>query len=144
MTATQKFMEHYRSAFARADADALVECFDYPVQVVSVAGDRASVSVAGRDDWPQVIAGLLGAYERLGVVEVLPQALEVDEPMVAVAVVRVHWALQREDGDAVYDFTAVYTLARLDNGLRIVAIAHDELPKLQAALHAPQPASSHD
>ncbi len=107
-------------------------------------GTGRSVSVAGRDDWPQVIAGLLGAYERLGVVEVVPQALEVDEPMVAVAVVRVHWALQREDGDAVYDFTAVYTLARLDNGLRIVAIAHDELPKLQAALQALRPASSHD
>ncbi len=123
VTATQKFMEHYRSAFARADTDALVECFDYPVQVVSVAGDRASVSLAGRDDWPQVIAGLLGAYERLGVVELVLQTLEVDEPIAAVTVVRVHWALQRKDGDAVYDFTAVYTLARLDYGLRIVVKA---------------------
>ncbi len=110
------------------------------MQIVSIAEDRASASVSGKDDWPQVITGLLGAYERLGVVEVVPLELEVDEPMVAIAVVRVHWALQREDGDAVYDFTAVYTLARLDNGLRIVAIAHDELPKLQAALRALRPA----
>lgn len=129
-------MEHYRSAFACADADALVEGFDYPVQVVSVAGTgrlspwqdgmigRRSLRVcsAPTNDWAWC--------------EVVPQALEVDEPMVAVAVVRVHWALHREDGNAVYDFTAVYTLVRLDNGLRIVAIAHDELPKLQAALHA--------
>lgn len=143
MTA-QKFMEHYRSAFAGADADVLVECFNYPVQVVSAAGGHVSVSVAGRDEWQQVIAGLLGAYERLGVVEVVLRALEVDEPMVAVIVVRVHWALQRKDGDAVYDFTAVYTLVHINNGLRIVAIAHDELPKLQAALHALRPASLHD
>ncbi len=54
------------------------------------------------------------------------------------------WALQREDGEAVYDFTAVYTLARLDNGLRIVAAAHDELPKLQVALHGLRRAPLHD
>ncbi len=29
---------------------------------------------------PRVIAGLLGAYERLGVVEVVPQALEMVAP----------------------------------------------------------------
>ena len=55
----------------------------------------------------------------------------------AVAVVRVHWALEREDGGPVYEFTALYTLARRDDRLSIIAIAHDELPKLQAALRAP-------
>ena len=130
-------MERYRSAFAHADADALVDCFDFPVQVVSVEGDRASVSVSGRHDWPGVLDRLLGAYGRLRVADVIPLALEVSEPMDAIAIVRVHWALQREGGGTVYDFTAVYTLARRNDRLAIVAIAHDELPKLQGALRAP-------
>jgi hypothetical protein len=37
-------------------------------------------------------------------------------------------------GDPVYDFTAVYTLADLEDGTRIVAIAHDESPRLMAAV----------
>ena len=53
-----------------------------------------------------------------------------------VVVVRVHWALRRDDGSDVYDFTSVYTLAHSDGSLRIAAVAHDELPKLTAALNS--------
>ena len=49
---------------------------------------------------------------------------------------RVHWALQRANGDPIYDFTAVYSLARTEGRYRIVAIAHDELLKLRAAMGA--------
>jgi hypothetical protein len=45
--------------------------------------------------------------------------------MPALAVAR----LRRADGGLVYDFTAVYALARAGGRLRIVAIAHDETPK---------------
>ena len=61
-------------------------------------------------------------------------ALTIDEPMKPVAIVRANWALRRQDGDSVYNFTAVYTMTRIEGQLRIVAIAHDELPALQAAM----------
>ncbi len=57
--------------------------------------------------------------------------------MHAVTVMRVQWALQRGDREPIYDFTAVYTLVRATGRLRIVALAHDELPKMQAALQGP-------
>jgi len=50
--------------------------------------------------------------------------------------VQVHWELQREDDRPIYDFTAVYTLTRTEGRLQIVSIAHDELPKLRAAMNA--------
>lgn len=65
---------------------------------------------------------MLGAYKRLGVTDCVPLAVEITEPMDAVALMRVHWALQRTDREPVYNFTAVYTLA------------YDELPKMQATL----------
>ena len=112
-----------------ADAGALVDCFGFPSQVVSVADDEAPVTVARGAEWPGVREGLLGAYGRLGVADCAPLALEVAEPPAAV---RVHRALRREGGGTVYDFTAVYTLARADGRLRIVAVAHDELAKMPA------------
>ena len=77
---------------------------------------------------------LLGAYQRLGVTDVVPLAVEITEPMDAVAVILVHWALERTNREPVYDFTAVYTIALSAGRLRIVALAHDELPKVRAAL----------
>jgi hypothetical protein len=107
------------------------------MQVLSVTDGDASSSVAHAEGWPGVLEGLLGAYKRLGVADCVPLAVEITELMDAVAVARVHWALQREDREPVYDFTAVYTLARIQGRFRIVAIAHDELEKMQAAGRRP-------
>jgi len=134
MSAPQEFMEQYRTAFVHADLSALIDCFVFPLQVVTVSHGEASSSVAYGEEWPGVLERLLGAYKRLGVADCIPLAVEVTEPMGAVAVMCVHWALQREDGEPVYDFTAVYTLVLASGRLRIVALAHDELPKMQAAL----------
>ena len=127
-------MEQYRSAFTGGDVDALLDCFGFPLQVVTITKDQVSVSSAGTEDWPHVLKELLNTYQRLSVAEPVPLSLEVTEPIAGVAFVGVHWALQRANGDRVYDFKAVYTLTRTDNRYRIVAIAHDELPKLRTAI----------
>jgi hypothetical protein len=138
VNAPRELMEQYRSAFASADVDALLDRFNSPLQIVAITTDQASVSIARTEDWPHVLGELLSGYARLRVAEPVPLSLEVAEPIEGVAFVRVHWALQRSNGDPIYEFTAVYTLARTDSRYRIVAIAHDELPKLRAAMSAIQ------
>src|SRR5215204_2807130 len=130
----QELMEKYRSAFTRGDVTALTDCFSFPLLVLIATGAEASVAVADAETWPGVLQRLLDTYQRLSVVEAVPLAVSIDEPMMPVAIVRAHWALQRQNGDSVYDFTAVYTLTRIDGQLRIVAVAHNELPALQAAM----------
>lgn len=137
MSAPPEFLKLYRAAFTQADLSALVDCFVFPLQVVSVADGEASSSVAYVEEWPGVLERLLGAYKRLGVTDCVPLAVEITDPMDAVAVMRVHWALQRAGREPVYDFIAVYTLAFAAGRLRIVALAHDELPKMRAALQEP-------
>lgn len=137
MSAPQELMEQYRAAFVRADVRALVDCFTLPLQVLTITDGAASSSVAYDEEWPGVLDRLLGAYKRLGVTDCIPLGVEITEPMDGMAVVRVHWTLQRADREQVYDFTAVYTLALITGRLRIVALAHDELPKMRAALRAP-------
>jgi hypothetical protein len=135
MGTSQELIEQYRDAFTSGDLERLLGFFRFPLQVVSVA-DGASVSVAQADEWARVIARLLHTYEQLGVLSAAPLALDVSQPMDAVAVVHVHWDLRGEGERPIYDFTAVYTLVAAAGGLRIVAIAHDELPKLNAAMKA--------
>ena len=143
MGAPQEFVERYRTAFTQADLSALVDCFAFPLHVVSVMDGEALSSVAYVEDWLAVLERLLSAYKRLGVTDCVPRAVEISEPMDAVAVVGVHWALQRADLEPVYDFRAVYTLALSAGRLQIVALAHDELPKMQAALQGLRPDLSH-
>ena len=50
------------------------------------------------------------------------------------AIIRVHWQLERADGTSVYDFTAVYTLAQVAGSLKIIAIAHDELSRMPSLI----------
>lgn len=84
--------------------------------MVTVTDGEASPPVADGEEWPGVIDSLLGAYKRLGVTDCVPLATEIIEPIDAVAVVRVNWALLQEDSEPVYDFTAVYTLAQVPAG----------------------------
>jgi hypothetical protein len=128
-----QLIEDYRSAFLRADLTALANCFGFPLQVASVDGDQVSVSVAGSEDWSEVLSGLLEFYRRLGVADAAMLAVEISQPLDAVAFASVHWDLQRVDGTSVYDFTGVYTLARADGIRKIIAIVHDELSRIRAA-----------
>jgi hypothetical protein len=128
-----QLIEDYQSAFLRADLDALVNCFSFPLQVVSVTGDQVSVTIADSQEWSEVLKGLLEVYRRLRVADAAMLAVEISQPLHAVAIVRVHWDLQRTDGTSVYDFTAVYTLMRVGDSRKIIAIAHDELSRIRAA-----------
>lgn len=140
MSEVGELMREYRRAFTSADTTALLDCFAFPLQVVSVAGDEPQIMVADGDDWRQVLDRLLASYQRLEVVDAVPLALEVREPMAGLALATVHWALRREGGVPLYTFWAHYTLSPRDGRLRIVALAHDELPKLRDALSASPPA----
>jgi len=134
VSALHAFFAVYRATFAHLDRDALMELFAFPVQVVSATDDAAAISVSQRDEWAAVVDGLLGAYRSLGVVDAKPLGLEVMDVAPQVSSARVHWRLRRQDGSTVYDFTAIYTVIKTGGSCRIAAIAHDELPKLRAAM----------
>lgn len=123
----------------RLDRDALSELFTLPVQVVSAIDHGVTVSVSNREEWFAVLDGLLAAYRSLGVADA--EVLE-SEPMPVtpeLASARVFWRLRRDDGSCVYHFTAIYTIAEINGTFRVAGIAHDELPKLQAAMaHNPR------
>ena len=133
MVPASQLIEDYRTAFLRADVAELGNCFAYPLQVASVDEGRVSVRIAESQDWPEVLSGLLELYRQLGVADAAMLEVEILQALDSVAIVRVHWDLQRVDGSSVYDFTAVYTLVRVDGSRKIIAIAHDELPKIRAA-----------
>ena len=132
--AVTAFIDGYRRTFETFDVDAICGGFAFPVQVVGDAGEVAVVVVPSLDEWVPQIERIVGAYRLLGVVSSTVESLEVTEVTPRVAHATVRWGLRDAARGAVYAFTASYTIAATADGPRIVAIAHDETPKLAAAV----------
>lgn len=130
----EDFLARYAAAFASGEPATVATFFADPVHVVGETGGDPDVTCVERDDWLRILDRLVGAYRRLGVVRAELRSLEVSRLGDGVQVPAVAWALAREDGSPIYDFEATYTLVASLDGPRITAIAHNETPKLMAAL----------
>lgn len=128
------FLDSYRGAFERFHAPAIADHFAYPCHVTSDTGEIVLTPVTTQDDWTGQIEQLLSTYRRTGVsaARILERRVTELSPRLLQAVV--HWALYDSAGGLLYRFEAAYTLAHVGGALRITALAHNELPKLQARL----------
>jgi hypothetical protein len=129
-----EFFAGYAADFATYDAATVAEHFAYPVQSVGDTDADPNVTTAGREEWLLVLDRLLGAYRELGVTGARLHSIQVTRLGRGLHVVCVGWTLLRTDKSTVYNFEASYTLVASHGRLRISAIAHNEIPRLRAAL----------
>ena len=112
----QEFLDAYRAAF---------EAFDV-------------TAVPTLDAWTPQIERIIDAYRALGVATAVMGPLQVLGVTPRLAQAAVRWRLRDADGGTIYEFDASYSLADLGDGFRITAIAHNESPRLRAALGSRQ------
>jgi hypothetical protein len=128
------FLDAYRTAFEAFDVLAIADLFSYPCQATSDDGEIAVTTVSSREAWLPQIERLVAAYRAIGVRSGHVLELQVIELTPRLAQATVHWGLVDQDGEPIYEFNASYTLADLGDGMRITAIAHNETPRLRAAI----------
>jgi hypothetical protein len=135
--AATAFIDSYRRTFEAFDVDAICGAFGFPVQVIGdagPAGDVGVVAVPAVEAWRPQVERIVGAYRVLGVASATVESLAITEVTPRIAHATVRWGLHGADGGTIYAFTASYTLTETADGPRIVGIAHDETPKLAAAV----------
>ncbi len=123
------FFTSYCAAFIRQDAPAIVKHFAEQVHVTSDTGRDVDVHVAGATEWRQTIDRILEMYRALGVGSVEATGLATDALSSRLVQARLRWALHDRAGKPLYEFDAMYTLARHTEIFRITAIAHNEIPQ---------------
>jgi hypothetical protein len=128
------FFESYRVAFAHGDVGAILDHFAFPCHITSEAREVALTSIASREEGTRMVENLLAMYRDVGVstARVLDLAAFEVSPRLHVALV--HWSLDDARGARVYAFDASYTLASLDDVLRITTIAHNEILRYRECL----------
>ena len=129
-----EFFASYAADCATYDAATVAEHFVYPVQAVGATAAEPDVTTAGREEWLRGLDRLLDAYRELGVAAARLHRLQVTQVGRGLHVASVGWTLLHADRSPVYEFEACYTLVVSQGRLQIAAIAHNELPKLRAAL----------
>jgi hypothetical protein len=123
------FFTTYCTAFIRLDAPAIARHFADQVHVASETGKGVSVQVQTTDEWRKTIEHLLGMYRaiRFGSAEATAMSIHPVSSRLVQASLR--WALRDSGRAPLYEFDAVYTLARHSETFKIVAIAHNEIPQ---------------
>jgi hypothetical protein len=128
------FFTSYCTAFIRQDAPAIAKNFADLVHVASDSGDDVNVHVETAAEWRKTIDRLLDMYRAIdvGFIEATGLASDALSPRLVQA--RVRWALSDRASRPLYEFDAMYTLARHSEIFRITAIAHNEIPEYRRCL----------
>ncbi len=128
------FFTGYCTAFIRQDAPAIAKHFADMVHVTSDDERDVSVQVASAAEWRKIIDRLLDMYRAIdvGSVEAIGLATDALSPRLVQA--RLRWAITDKASRQLYEFDAMYTLARHAEKFRIIAIAHNELPEYRKCL----------
>ncbi len=128
------FFTSYCAAFIRQDAPAIAKHFANLIHVSGDDGRVVSAHVATADDWRKTIDRLLEMYRAIdvGSVEAIGLATDALSPRLVQA--RLRWALRDKAAQPLYEFDAMYTLARHTEIFRITAIAHNEMPHYRSCL----------
>ena len=104
------------------------------MHVASDTGRDVSVHVADAVEWRRTIDRILEMYRAIDVGFLEATGLATDALSSRLVQARLRWALRDRAGLALYEFDAMYTLARHTETFRIIAIAHNETPEYRRCL----------
>jgi hypothetical protein len=128
------FFTSYCTAFIRQDVPAIARHFADTVHVATDVGDDVNVHVANGAEWRATIERILAMYRAIDVGSVVATGLATDPLSARLVQARLRWALSDKAGRPLYEFDAMYTLARHTETFRITAIAHNEIPEYRRCL----------
>jgi len=128
------FFTSYCTAFIRQDAPAISKLFANLVHIASDAGDDVEIRVATGAEWRKTIDHLLEMYRAIDFGSAEALALGTDALSSRLVQARIRWALYDRASKPLYEFDAMYTLARHTDIFRITAIAHNEIPQYRSCL----------
>jgi hypothetical protein len=133
------FFTQYCTAFIRQDAPAIIRHYANLVHVSSDDGRIVSVTLATVDEWRKTIDRMLEMYRAINFGSVEAIGLGVDALSPRLVQTRLRWALTDKAAQPLYEFDAMYTLARHTEKFRITAIAHNEIPEYRKCLARTRP-----
>jgi hypothetical protein len=136
VSAVLEFYAEYRSVFAAYDADAITRFYRFPCHVVSDGDSVASLHFETPEALKPAVERVLELHRKIGARSGRLVLLEITELSPRMVGMMLRSEMQDADGAALYDFQGFYSLVATDDGYRIAAISHNQIPRLLACVAA--------
>ena len=134
VSAVLEFFASYRSAFEAYDADEIVRYYVFPCHVVSDGDPVALMPFEGPAALRSAVERVLTLHRKIGVKTGRLLLLEITELSPRLAGLMLRSEFQDSSGQPLYDYQGFYSLVHTDDGYRIAAICHNQIPRLLACV----------
>jgi hypothetical protein len=132
-----EFLASYTKAFEAYDTKAIVDHYVFPCTIIGDAETLAPLTFKAPEQLGAGVDYILSLHREIGVRTLQPMLLEITELSPRLAGMMIRTRFRNEHGKALYDFQGFYSLARTEAGFRILAISHNQLPRLLACAGRP-------
>jgi hypothetical protein len=132
-----EFLSSYSEAFDAYDTRAIVDHYLFPCSIIGDAETLAPLTFKAPEQLSAGVDHILSLHREIGVKTGQPMLLEITELSPRLAGMMIRTRFRDAHGRALYDFQGFYSLARTDAGFRILAISHNQLPRLLACAGRP-------
>ena len=137
VSAVMEFLASYSKAFDAYDSRAIVDHYAFPCSIVGDAETLAPLTFKAPEQLSAGVDYILSLHREIGVSTGQQMLLEITELSPRLAGMMIRTRFQDAGGKPLYDFQGFYSLARTGNGYRILAISHNQLPRLLACAGRP-------
>ncbi len=124
------FFKSYCASFEALDPEAIADHYAYPGIIVSDAEEVALITLANRQECVAAVAKVVALHRKLGVPVGRIRDLSVLELSPRLVQASLKMEVLDETTSPLYGFEATYSLVKISGVWRIVAISHNQIPRL--------------
>jgi hypothetical protein len=124
------FFQTYTAAFEALDVEAIADCVAYPSHIVSDGEEAVLIAMADRQQCVAAMDKVVTLHRELGAPAGRIHDLSITELSPRLAQASLRMEVLDKTSSCLYDFQAIYSLAKFSGAWRIVAIAHNQIPRL--------------
>jgi hypothetical protein len=126
------FLASYRTAFESYDTDTILDHYVFPCTIISDAEKITPSLLRTREELRAGVDYVLSLHRQIGYQSGQLLALEITDLSPRLTGMMIRSRMRGENERPLYEFQGFYSLARTDAGCRILAISHNQIPRLLA------------
>jgi crotonobetainyl-CoA:carnitine CoA-transferase CaiB-like acyl-CoA transferase len=134
----ETFFQTYCAAFEALDTEAIADCVAYPSHIISDSDEVSLIAIANRQQCLATMSRVVELHRQLGAPSGRIHDLSILQLSPRLVQASLRMDVRDRASNHLYDFQAIYSLAKISGAWRIVAIAHNQIPRLSRCLSEQQ------
>jgi hypothetical protein len=137
VSGVMEFLGSYRKAFEDYDTDAILDHYVFPCTIISDTEKITPSLLQTKEELRAGVDYVLSLHRQIGYRSGQLLLLDITELSPRLTGMMIRSRMRDKNGRPLYEFQGFYSLARLDAGCRIMAISHNQIPRLLACAGRP-------